>query len=250
MKPRPKNSNVTHGHPSCANYGCKREECLTARRRAMKQREVLRLGGRPCRTTTERTASHIARLRAAGMRDAEIWKTAGVCSDTFYKAARPGGPTTSSTEQKILAIPVPAAIAHSENLARIDGRSTALRLQALIANGWPLTVISAQMNGAPGPGLLSSTMLRIQRDGGHLSLAMAVKVQAAYERLWDKNPLEYGVTEYAASRARAKAAAAKWRRPMDLDDDQLDDPAGSRVIDISPRKLRRPRLRVIDDRAA
>jgi hypothetical protein len=207
----------------------------------MKHREVLRLGGKPCRTTTERTAPHIARLRSAGMRDAEIWQRAEICSDTFYKAARPGGPTTSTTERKILAIPVPAAAAPSENLARIDGRSTVLRLQALIANGWPLTVISAQMGGTPSAALMSSNMLRIQRDGGYLSLAMAVKVQTAYEQLWNKNPLEYGVTDYAAARARAKARAANWRRPMALDDDQLDDPAASRVIDISPRKIRRPR---------
>jgi hypothetical protein len=240
MKPRPKNSRVTHGQPACADYGCKRDECLKARRRAMKEREYLAKTGRPCRPNTDRAAAHIAKLRAAGMPDRVIWEAAGIGYDPFYKAARFGGITTRTTEAKILAVPVPSAshIGETVNHTRVDGRSTLLRLRALMAIGWPQTVIAQEMGGGTSWTSLSQVMCRLSKGGTHVTLATAQKAQRAYERLWNKDPLKHGVPSRAVTRAKSIAAAGKWRRPMDLDDDQLDDPARSRVIDISPRKPR------------
>ncbi|MEU9998072.1 hypothetical protein [Streptomyces sp. NPDC050848] len=241
MKPRPKNSRVTHGQPACADYGCKRDECLLARRRAMKQREYLAATGRPARPGTDRTAAHIAKLRAAGMLDADTRAAARVGRDAFYKAARFGGKTTAVTEAKILAVPVPRATQlETGNRARIDGRSTLLRLRALMALGWPQNVIAPQM-GIASRSFLSRLMCRLGSGDRYVTLATAQKAQRVYEQLWNKDPLDHGVPAAAVTRAKAIAAAGNWQLPMDLDDDVLDDPARSRVIDISPRKASSPR---------
>lgn len=237
MKQRPKNSKVTHGHPACADYGCRRDECLTARRRAQKERDYLRATGRPCRTGTERTAPHIARLRAAGMSDRAIAAAAGVGRDPFYKAARLGSTITRTTEVKILAVPVPAATTAS-NRTRIAGRSTLLRLQGLVAVGWPQAVIAERMGDGTSWTSLSQVMRRLASGGEFVTLAMAISVQRVYEELWNQDPLAHGVPEYAVRRAKSRAIEGRWRMPMALDDDELDDPMNSRLIDASPAKPR------------
>ncbi|WP_329126169.1 hypothetical protein [Streptomyces sp. NBC_01353] len=240
MKQRPKNSRVTHGQPACADYGCKRDECLEARRRAMKQREYFAATGRPALPGTERTAAHIARLRAAGMLDAETCRAARVGRDAFYKAARFGGKITRVTEAKILAVPVPRVVQpETGNRARIDGRSTLLRLRALMALGWPQYVIAREMGIAKS--FVSRLVCRLGCGDRYVTLATAQKTQRVYERLWNQDPLEHGVPASAVTRAKAIAAAGKWQLPMDLDDDVLDDPTHSRVIDVSPRKKSSPR---------
>lgn len=238
MKPRPKNSNVAHGDPACADYGCKRQECLEARRRAQKERDYLRSTGRPCRTGTQRTAPHIARLRAAGMSDAAISEAAGIGRDPLYKAARPDSTITRTTEAKILAVPVPQQANETANCTRIDGRSTLLRLQALVAIGWPQAVIAQHVGGDTSWTSLSQVMRRLSTGGQFVTLSMAISVQRVYEQLWNQDPLQHGVPEYAFKRAKSKAAATGWRKPMDLDDDRLDDPRNSRFIDASPTKSR------------
>lgn len=247
MKERPANSQITHGHPSCANYGCHKLECLQARRRIMKHRRYLAATGRPSITTTDRAAAHIAKLRAAGMPDATIRTASHVAPDPFYKAARPGGRIARTTEAKILSVPIPittpSTAQKSTSLARIDGTSTRLRLQALVAIGWPRTRIAREMDstGTLTHGTLSRLMLHLERDDVFVSLSAAIKAQQAYERMWNQNPITHGVTLYAAGRAKAQADAGGWRVPMDLDDDQLDDPANSRVLNISPPKRRAPK---------
>jgi transcriptional regulator with XRE-family HTH domain len=238
MRTRPVNSRIRHGDPGCANYGCKRDECLKARNRAMKHREYLARTGRPGRPTTDRTAAHITKLRAAGMTDAQIREAAGIGRDALYKAARAGGTTSRITETKILAVPVPATQTGSANLARIDGHSTLLRLRALVARGWTQRVIAREM-GMTTPGYLSRLMR--QRGNAYVTLATAQKVQRVYDLLWDQDPIEHGVPAGSVTRAKAMAAAGKWRKPMALDDDVLDDPVQSRVSGISPRKKRTPR---------
>ncbi|MFB7592385.1 hypothetical protein [Streptomyces sp. NPDC056169] len=246
MKQRPANSRVNHGDPACADYGCKREECLQSRRRVMKQREYLAQTGRSCLTGTDRTGPHIARLRGAGMTDAAIQNAARIGRDALYKAARPGGAIARATETKILAIALPSVMprAASINRARVDGRSTRLRLQALTALGWPQYVIANAMGGGTTSKSLSRLMLRMRRGDRYVSLSTAQKAQRAYEQLWNQDPLEHGVFSGAVVRAKATAAAEGWRRPMDLDDDVLDDPGRSRVVDISPHKKSSPRTSV------
>ena len=238
MKQRPKNSKIPHGHPACADYGCKREDCLAARRRAMKERDYLRAVGRPCRPSTDRTAQHIARLRTAGMADAAIRTAAGIGYDPFYNAARPGGITTRTTEAKILAVPVPAATEETTNCTRIDSRSTLLRLQALMAVGWPQTAIAQQMDNGTTWTSLSQVMRRLALGGQYVTLSMAISVQRVYEQLWNQDPLQHGVPALAVRRAKSKATAGKWRMPMALDDDTLDDPLNGRLINASPAKPR------------
>lgn len=245
MKTRPVNSRVQHGHPSCANYGCKREECLSARRRAMKQREYLLATGRSRRTGTDRTAPHIAKLRAAGMRDAAIRLAAGgLAADSLYKAARTGERILRSTEDKILAVEIPSDAAFGSE-ARIDGRSTLLRLRALLALGWPRIEIAKRIDGPITGSSLSNLMLRLGRPGAvrYVELATAQRVQAVYEQLWNKDPLQCGVRSAAVSGARRSAAKNNWRLPMDLNDDRLDDPRVCRIFDCSPAKPRRQRRR-------
>ncbi|MFI8943238.1 hypothetical protein [Streptomyces syringium] len=80
---------MPHGSPSCADYGCRLAECLSAARRARSRRRADRAAGLRARVDSEPAADHVARLREAGMSAGDIAARSGVSDTLIRRLLRP-----------------------------------------------------------------------------------------------------------------------------------------------------------------
>ncbi|MEU5043217.1 hypothetical protein [Streptomyces griseorubiginosus] len=224
MKQRPANSKVQHGDPTCADYGCKREECLEARRRKQKRNKLLRTTGRPGMVVPERAAAHLEKFRQAGLQDIEIIAMLPVARNTFYRVMR-GEPLTRISEQKILAVPAPPALREIRTLATVDATGTHRRLKALMSLGWPSRVLARRI------GVHEAWISRSFSSRTRVTQAVEARVRALYDGYWNVQPELAGVDAGEAEGARAHARAQGWHGPLAWDDDTIDDPKAVPVTD-------------------
>ena len=218
MKPRPSNSRVKHGDPSCADYGCKRQECLEARRYKQKKNKLLRSTGRPGTVSPERAAAHIQRFRAAGLQDKDIKITLGLATNTFYRILR-GLPLTRVTEQRILSVPVPSPTGRVISLATVPAVGTHRRLQALLWQGWPIGELEQRL------GVHAGWITRTLREGKSVRMAVEVRVKSLYDGLWNVSAERSGVDPDLVLVTQQLALRAGFAGPLAWDDDTIDDPA-------------------------
>lgn len=216
MRQRPANSRVQHGEPTCADYGCRREECLQARRFKQKRNKLLRSRGTPGTVSADRAAAHIGRLRAAGLQDKEILARVGVARNTFYRVLR-GLPLTRVAEQRILALPVPRTSGPVATLASVPAAGTHRRLQALVRQGWPPDVLEDLL------GYHREWFTRSMRRTA-VTMVTQRKVVELYDRLWGLFPEAEGVDEDLARRARELADREGYEGPLAWDDETIEDP--------------------------
>lgn len=102
---------------------------------------------------------------------------------------------------------------------RIPVAGTARRLQALVALGWSFGALSRR--GGWGPHLLWLIATK-QRS---VTPAVAARVAALYDELWDQAPPAGDRHERkAVTRTRRFAAERGWAPPLAWDDDEIDDP--------------------------
>lgn len=220
---RPPGSRVKHGDPTCADYGCKRTECLKARRDKQKRNKYLRVTGRPGVVGPARAAAHIARFRAAGLPDKDIMQRLQVTRNTFYRIMR-GLDLSRAVEQRILAVPVPEGQPENQNLAAIDATGAHRRLQALVVMGWPAEELARRL--AVHDLWLVRTFRR-QR----VSFAVAARVRDLYDELWNARPELHGVCPAAAEEARLWARVEGWGSPLAWDEETIDDPSAQPALD-------------------
>lgn len=216
MTSRPRSSNIQHGDPTCADYGCKRQECLEARRRKQKRNKLLRETGRPGFVSADRSAAHLQKFRDAGLLDNEILALLPVGRVTFYRTMR-GEPLTRVTEQKILSVPVPSVSGEVRTLASVDATGTHRRLRALVWLGWPQGEIEKRLN------VHAYWVGRCLRRKG-VTLAVQARVLHVYDDLWRIRPETQGVDPGQAESARLYARSRQWHGPLAWDDDTIDDP--------------------------
>ncbi|WP_159041450.1 hypothetical protein [Streptomyces sp. WM4235] len=100
---------------------------------------------------------------------------------------------------------------------RVDATGTKRRIQALVANGWPLLQIGPHVKRHP---YYLSDLLKQDRVYAYTAHDVAV----GYERLWNANPQAHGVTVHASAIARTHAAKKGWVPPAAWDDELIDDP--------------------------
>lgn len=190
-----------------------------------------RAGYVPAREVRE----HAERLRAAGLGYRRIATLAGVSSRAVLSILTGKHPTGVSQEsvradvaERILAVRPSNAFVAGRRM--VDATGTRRRLQALVALGWSRTDIARH-------GDMLQKCVGAALTGDRCVLATARKVHAVYELLWDQEPpTETASQRQAVSRARSEAARNRWARPMDWDEDAIDDPAQS------PAKVRRVRM--------
>lgn len=94
----------------------------------------------------------------------------------------------------------------------VDGTGTRLRLQALAALGWSTTSIGAHLR------VTQSRASEMRLHDGNVRRELALRVVALYDELWNVVPTGRG-----SERARRYASGQGWLRPLDLDDDTIDD---------------------------
>ena len=164
---------------------------------------------------------HIAALRRSGVGMTQIAKLANTSLShirALVSTDPDGQPTThrvrTSTADRILAIE--ASVASSAPSARIDATGTRRRLQALMAIGWPLPVIAAQL-GRTTPNLARSM------DRDRINADTAWQITHLYEQIWNNTPPQATAAQRNASAtARSHAQRQGWRPPLGWDDIDTD----------------------------
>lgn len=118
-----------------------------------------------------------------------------------------------------------------------DATGTRRRLQALARRGWSLGKLSARL----GTSRRAIEILRYQR----VTPAVAAKVAALYDELWDQPPpMATWAERSAASQAGNYARRQGWVPPLGWDDEPgphcIDDPAAVPVPGWEPRAEQPP----------
>lgn len=167
---------------------------------------------------------HLRGLRAAGLGVTRIAALAATSPSHIRGLADPGDdhhppvrrvrPDTADRILRIEAHPAPGA--------RIDGTGTHRRVQALIATGWPVSTLAAQL------GRTTSSLTRTM-TAPTVTAGTAAAIRDLYDRAWSTPPPH--TTEQAAARAaRTYRARRGWHPPLAWDDIDLD--AGPRRTDL------------------
>jgi len=124
-----------------------------------------------------------------------------------------------------------------------DATGTRRRIQALMAIGW--TQLSLGPHFGCHPRYVTYLMRRPSVYG-----TTAVNVAAAYDRLWNKEPLRHGVPLGPSNWVRNYARTQGWPPPAAWDDDAIDDPnrgpETGEGIEMSRRELAQYRLGEIE----
>lgn len=215
---RPKNSRVRHGMPSCARYGCKRDECLEAERRAHREIHRSLRQGVQSRVSVEDAHLHAGLLVLAGMSPTDIADLSGV-SVTHVKYVIQGSVERihRDTQDAILGIPVPQDGWETRTDGLTDSTGTARRLRALAVQGFPLSALSERS------GLTARTISEMRAGlRPQVFISNMRTVAELHEAIWDRDPLEDGIPQSSVTRAKDWAAKQKWH-PTEAWDD-IDDP--------------------------
>ena len=172
----------------------------------------------------DRARGHVRWLSSCGVGWEQAATLAGVPKGTVSKLLYGAGGTPPSrrirpeTEAAILAVRPALDVVDGRTI--VDGTGTRRRLQALARCGWPMSRLSARLDG---PGRQLDTILR--RDA-RVRAATARAVRVLYDDLWDQAPPEETREDRAAAAyARNRARKQGWVPPLAWDDDEIDDPA-------------------------
>lgn len=217
-RPRPARTTIRHGMPSCARYGCTREECRRAYRISHARTEMDRARGITGRVEADQAARRVQLLLRAGMSTADIASTAGVSRDCISRLARGVSPRIMRiTQDAVLGVPIPQKPMRPQARGYIDAIGAQRRLRALATLGWTRPAIAERT------GLSARTVGDIRRgDQSSIFIDHHQEIIRVYDELWNRRPEDHGVKANTASRLRAYAARRGWPRPADLDDDLID----------------------------
>ncbi|MGW7597291.1 hypothetical protein [Streptomyces antimycoticus] len=209
--PQPPN----HDTLTCyTNYRCRRPDCVERYRARERERNQQKAAGTYTRfIDAAPVRAHVKTLIAAGATPFGIATRAEV-SDNAVRLLLPPAPGSRRTPirhrvcadnaRKILAVTV-------EDVTRpyVDATGTVRRIQALIADGWPMTHLAEPL------GLYTKyvwqLLKRADTDSNVQVLATtARRVTEAHEKLRHQRPTQKGVPRRAVAQARRLAAQRRW----------------------------------------
>jgi hypothetical protein len=101
--------------------------------------------------------------------------------------------------------------------AVIDATGTRRRVEALAVRGWSRNAVARHIG-------MREDNFRQAISQGRVSARVARLVVAAYDELWQKDPIDAGASLNSVARVRAGAARAGFHGPLAWDDDTIDDP--------------------------
>ncbi|NUR03718.1 MAG: hypothetical protein HOQ47_12730 [Streptomyces sp.] len=201
-----------HRNLTCyTDYRCRRPECVERRRVWQRELRRKKREGQPARVDAQPVRAHLYRLQAAGVSPYRVALIAGV-DDWTVRAFMPSSTgrrarkhtTSPEVAAKILAITPEHAVS-----AYVDSTGTRRRIQALVANGWPIRRLHEHLG-------LNATYIGdlVGRQQGRPVLATtAEKVAEGYERLKRQQPARRGIEARVVTRIRGIAAAKRWAPP-------------------------------------
>jgi hypothetical protein len=175
---------------------------------------------------------HVQALQAAGLGWRRIAILAGVnksivrgllwgnksVGDSYRK---PRQRMKASTADKLLS--VTASFDALADKALTDATGARRRLQALVACGWSRGKLAERL------GLKRSDLTRLMNEPRVIA-AKARAVRRLYDELWDQPPPSVTPGDKGAiTRSLRHARTHGWRRPIEWDDDRIDDPTPTRA---------------------
>ncbi|MFH8751057.1 hypothetical protein ACH4GK_32050 [Streptomyces rimosus] len=162
---------------------------------------------------------HVEDLRRAGASTPSIAAAAGVSTATLARllygvqGQRPAARLRTESAAALLGVrPEDCKIPDG---ARIDATGTRRRIQALVAAGWPFTVLSGVIG-------IHSRPLGDLAHATQVTAGTARKVEAGCRRLIAYTPEQYGIPSQARAVARRVAKRNGWVQLGAWDD--IDDP--------------------------
>lgn len=208
-----------HQHGTVQAYvmdkcGC--SPCAEASATDSRRRRRLKAYGRPVKVSALPVARHIATLERAGMGPVAIAAAAGVGHVWLARVKqRPDKTVYRSKALRLLAVTpdVPPT-------AKVPAIGSVRRAQALAANGWSMAEIARQA------GLDRSDVARIVKEGRPCVLRRTHDaIRVAYDEIWDQPPPQNTHFQRAAvTKALQLAEQHGWAKPLEWDDDEIDDP--------------------------
>lgn len=211
-----------YGRPDSGVPKCTCDPCVAARRRYQNRRQAMHDLGHSGLVPSARAAWHTRALAEAGMTWSEITAAAGVSRGVLQKLLAPTGheiTILTATQQRLLAVPLPAGGAGGER--RVDGVGTRRRLRALARLGWTCEALAPRLG-------VSAERVAQWRCAVRVTAATRVRVRALYE------VLENSVGP--SSRLAALAARSGWWAPAVWDGLDVDDPAAVPTVERAARR--------------
>lgn len=226
-----------HNTLTCfTDYGCRRTACVERKLEWERNNRRRQREGRPALIDAEPVRQHILRLQAENVTIYSIAAAAGVDQYTI-RALFPGqhrgrkNSVSPETARKILAVTAEHALP-----GYTDGTGTRRRIQALIANGWPVRRVGEQLGVNA---TYAGELIRRTEQGKPIYLATATKVAEAYEAARHRIPEDHGVSTATANRKRDQAKAERWPTPRYWDEHpgDIDDPHFEPMYGITRRLI-------------
>lgn len=190
---------------------------MQARRRRLKA-----LGQWQPYVDAEPVREHLRKVNAEGMPFRAISERLGLPHDSSLQHLMwgrgqwgPGEKVKRETAELILAY-WPSLDDFPEH-AMIDATGSHRRIQALAVRGWSRNSVARHIG-------MRQDNFRDAIKQGRVTARLARRVAAAYDELWDQDPLEHGISLNSVSRTRGAAQRAGWCGPLAWDDDRIDDP--------------------------
>lgn len=220
-----------------------REERLRRKRKHSKLSEYMKAIGTPLLSKDiDEVQRRLRRMHyAGGMSTCEMARQSGVTRDVIgalilgvrRRYDGQGDPAValrqmrSSTIRKLMAMEyVPPNTANNRNGARLPAHGKRRRLQALVAAGYTVTFLAAQL-GMGEFGNRNLNMFMHGHKGKKFAFASSVfNVAQLYDKLAEASPEDFA--EIPRDRIKAARTLAKkhdWAPPGCWDEDTIDDPA-------------------------
>ncbi|MFF7335383.1 hypothetical protein [Streptomyces sp. NPDC008150] len=175
---------------------------------------------------------HLKALLAAGMPLRSVCEQLGFAHGSslqhvMYGRGKygPGQQVRRETAEAVLSYW--PSLADFPDAARIDPTGTRRRVQALAVRGWSRHVMAAEIG-------MGETSFKKALHKERVTARLARTVADLYDRWWNLDPLEFGVSRNSVGRVRADAARSGFHGPLAWDDDTIDDPNAVPQTDAVP----------------
>jgi AraC-like DNA-binding protein len=211
-----------HRNLTCyTNYGCRLPECADRYRQWNRNRlNAIKAGNWQPHVDAEPVRRHLRALGQHGISIRQAATLAGISPRSlhplFYRPIR--HTVRPDIAEAVLAI-------HPEQVTptRIDATGTARRIQALVADGWPMKHLAEHL------GVYHSyvhALVRRSEEGKPIRATTAAKVADAYNKLAGQRPIRHGINRRLVKQARSLAASRRWPPTSYWADrmDVIDDP--------------------------
>jgi hypothetical protein len=220
-----------HRNTTCyTNYQCRLPECVDRYNASERERRRLKNEGTYERfTEASPVRAHVQQFIAAGASPHAIALKAGV-NDRTVRDLLPTRTTGARTPLKHRMLTENAekllALAPEDVIPQhVAALGTSRRIQALVANGWPMTTIAEWVGLYPHyvSALISRASLY---DNAQVKGTTALNVACGYDQLRRKKPARYGVARRSVTYSRNLAKGRNWppTRYWDQFPGALDDP--------------------------